>query len=161
MGARAGKYKFGARAGKHKVGTRAGKYKLGARARKYKLRARAGKYKLGARAGSQGQGRGPSNGPGAGKYKHPFLQNGIYNSILCIFFLHRLIDFQVSSCCSPPLDLLYCLFFLVDVLPLLSQEEIYSKTAKLVSESSRCMVTEFYKGHYANLYYKNILTYHK
>ena len=47
MGARAGKYKFGARAGKHKLGARAGRYKLG------------------------GQGRGPSKGPGAGKYKYP------------------------------------------------------------------------------------------
>ena len=58
---------MGAKAGKYKLGARAGKYKFGARAGKHKVGARDGKYKLGARAG----GRGPSKGPGTGKYKHP------------------------------------------------------------------------------------------
>ena len=49
---------MGARVGQHKLGTRADKYKLGAR---------AGKHKLGARP----EGRGPSKGPVAGKYKYP------------------------------------------------------------------------------------------
>ena len=55
FGARVGKYKLAASAGKHKLGSRAGKYQLGARAR----------------AGGQAEGRRPSRGPGAGKYKYP------------------------------------------------------------------------------------------
>ena len=58
---------------------RVGKYKLGARAGKYKFGARAGKYKFGARPGGPSQGREPSQGPEAEKYKHPF-----FSKVTCL-----------------------------------------------------------------------------
>ena len=61
----------------YKSGARVDKYKLGARTSKYKSATRAGKYKLGARAEGQGQGRRPSNGPRAGKYKKPVRETSL------------------------------------------------------------------------------------